>query len=568
MARGRLTGLLADQNPTVHRLLVSVVSTLAALVVALTSVLVSAPPSDAGAAAPVVTHLSRHSGPTTGGQRLTLTGRGFTHVRTVRFGRTRARFTVVSARRLKVRVPAHRAARVDVVVTTARGSSRKVVADRYRYVAGGVRRTWRSALLPLPADADATGQNATGAQVSCASSTLCAAIGGYRAGATDRALLSVYTGTGWSSSDPEPAGASGIGINGISCAATTCVAAGVVLTGGHWEGFVDRWSGGSWHFSVLPHPAAEPSLVDQWTEVTSVSCWTGGCVAVGYYEAVKASPDAVAPAVWRWNGSTWSADTLPLPADADTLSAGQYANVDHVGCSAATLCVAGGDYVAGGEVVGLVERYDGTTWHAAAAPVPTGGSQLHVNAASCSTGGTCVVVGQYYDTYVHEQGLIEVWHGGTWTNVTAYTPPDAAPNPWVVLEGASCHGTDACLVAGSYVDTTGHHHSLVESLAGSTGTMVLPTRPADASALFEELHDVACATSCVAVGDYDDTGDVTKSYLSLGPAWSPLTPLVPNQPSSVITRDNAVSCAPDGFCMAVGDLQVSGGDELVTATHN
>jgi hypothetical protein len=92
----------------------------------------------AGASAdapPVVSQVSPASGPTAGSRQVTVTGSGFTHVKSVHFGSAAgSHIQVLSPRRLTVHTPAHAAGVVDVRVTTAAGTSARRHADLYTYV--------------------------------------------------------------------------------------------------------------------------------------------------------------------------------------------------------------------------------------------------------------------------------------------------------------------------------------------------------------------------------------------------------------------------------------------------
>ena len=99
-------------------------------------------------APPAVARLSATSGPTAGGNTVTVTGSGFTDVTRVRFGdRSATAVRVQSATTLQVRVPAHAAGAVHVTVTTPYGTSPSTAADTYTYVApppsSGARRPHR-----------------------------------------------------------------------------------------------------------------------------------------------------------------------------------------------------------------------------------------------------------------------------------------------------------------------------------------------------------------------------------------------------------------------------------------
>jgi hypothetical protein len=84
-------------------------------------------------AAPQITDLQPRSGPFTGGTVVTVRGRGFTADARVLFdGTASSRVVVVSATELRATAPAHLPGAVDVVVSTAAGSS---APARYTYLA-------------------------------------------------------------------------------------------------------------------------------------------------------------------------------------------------------------------------------------------------------------------------------------------------------------------------------------------------------------------------------------------------------------------------------------------------
>ncbi len=86
--------------------------------------------------APTVTSVNPTSGPQGGGNSVVITGTNFTGATAVSFGGTAATmFTVDSATQITATAPARSAGTVDVIVTTAGGSSANTSADDYTYVA-------------------------------------------------------------------------------------------------------------------------------------------------------------------------------------------------------------------------------------------------------------------------------------------------------------------------------------------------------------------------------------------------------------------------------------------------
>lgn len=86
---------------------------------------------------PTITNVAPNSGPTAGGQTVTITGTGFTGVTQVDFGGTMTGAFNVSANSLQVLSPAHATGVVDISITTANGTTANTAADNYTYTAAG-----------------------------------------------------------------------------------------------------------------------------------------------------------------------------------------------------------------------------------------------------------------------------------------------------------------------------------------------------------------------------------------------------------------------------------------------
>jgi hypothetical protein len=89
-------------------------------------------------AKPKVTNVSPRSGPTTGGTRVTITGKRFGGLTKVRFGKSKALdVTRISGKKVRVTAPAHAAGQVHIKVVTGHGRSKPVNADTFTYTEGG-----------------------------------------------------------------------------------------------------------------------------------------------------------------------------------------------------------------------------------------------------------------------------------------------------------------------------------------------------------------------------------------------------------------------------------------------
>jgi hypothetical protein len=177
----------------------------------------------------------------------------------------------------------------------------------------------------------ASGENAL-TDVSCTSSTSCLAVG--RTGTST--LGEVYSGTEW-----KQAGTGIVGsLEGVSCtAASACTAVGQIGT----KIAARRWNGTTWATQTTVGPPGATLSIG-----SDVSCISAtGCVAVGHYDSEGASH----PLAERWNGTTWSQDSVPA---AKGSSAGTLLGVS---CMTSTLCVAVGDSTISGVLKTLVEIY-------------------------------------------------------------------------------------------------------------------------------------------------------------------------------------------------------------------
>ncbi len=147
----------------------------------------------------------------------------------------------------------------------------------------------------------------------------------------------------------------------------------------------------------------------------------------------------------------------------------------------------------------------------------------------------------------------------TWTVVPAPSPPAPLSS---VLRAVSCPTNASCLAVGNTVGASGTPHPLAERLSG--GAWSVQTPPAPAGATGSQLLSVSCssATSCIAVGDFNPTGDTTASLAERwnGTHWT-ITHVPNPSPSSPVHTLTGVSCTSASSCIAVGSF---GHDEEFT----
>ncbi|HEX5928507.1 MAG TPA: S8 family peptidase [Solirubrobacterales bacterium] len=197
---------------------------------------------------------------------------------------------------------------------------------------------WVKVSLPVPAEGSQPVMN----QISCASSSMCMAVGTMILPGKVVPLIFKWNGTAWSmQSAPEPpneAESPLASLEGVSCASSTeCTAVGFyrVSSPTSWRTFVSVWKGGEWS-NQFPLPLGGGLMED-------VSCTSSQfCAASG------------SSGFYTWNGTIWAARSHEVPAEEGSFG------FEDVSCVSQSFClvVANMKYVEAwdGSDLTLVER--------------------------------------------------------------------------------------------------------------------------------------------------------------------------------------------------------------------
>ena len=152
--------------------------------------------------------------------------------------------------------------------------------------------------------------------IGCGAATSCVGVGSYvdSAGVGDT-LAQTWNGTKWTIADPaNPPGGTSSSLNGVFCSsAAACIAVGSYIdSSGRQVTLAEGWNGTKWTTQTTANPAGGSSNV-----LNAVSCASShSCTAVGsYYTYVKKQFESVGLAE-QWNGTSWSAETVPPPSGA------------------------------------------------------------------------------------------------------------------------------------------------------------------------------------------------------------------------------------------------------------
>jgi hypothetical protein len=535
----------------------------------------------------VVTKVSPSRGGVAGDSSVTITGRGFTGVPTVIFGRAPGRNAEVdSSTRLTVDAPAHVAGTVDIRVKDDRGTSPVASTDHYTYVAAPYSAT------PVT---QSTGDDTEGfGAVSCGAAGSCVAGGiigveaeeGNPVGVLDR-----LAGSTWTTEDmklPVDAGPDNpwdeSGAPAVSCgAAGSCVAVDNYQTGTFvTRGVIDTLANGAWTTAAAPAPSnanSENAHVD----LNGVTCLSAtSCVAVGDYIDDHDSQVAL---VETLAGTTWTATEVSAPSNVITNTLDITNALDGISCTSATACAAYGTYAdTSGDFRGWLAVRSGASWTATEAAPPDADFTLDtpnptINAVSCFSAGGCVAAGYYINTEGGEPAFVATLASGSWTFKVAPLPAGGATGGSVFagLTSLACPAGGGCVAVGSYQDGHGEGHGLIDTLAGSTWTAraaPLPSNP-DPDDPGDSLVSVACPTTgaCTAVGSYSDSDGGTSGTIATlaSGSWTALEATTPStiSPDGPSLELQSLACPTQVSCVASGRFINNHGDfQGLVETHH
>lgn len=348
-------------------------------------------------------------------------------------------------------------------------------------------------------------------QVSCPSTGNCAIAGNYQDASTSgtRPLLDSQRAGKWGQVHPL---SHATALLTISCpAAGTCAAGGLRQVPATTPGgaFVVSEKGGAWGATRPVTGTDEP--------ITTMSCGTAGnCLAggAGYLAGggFLFRPTGTAFLVSERNGRWAAARAVP---GLSRLAGHRASAVDSVSCVAGD-CTAGGSYVdASGRAQVFVATERGGVW-GNAQPLPglaalNKGGLAEVTQVSCAGAGSCAIGGSY-GTMAHRQftqGWVATETGGRWGKAVEVARLKALNTAGLAtVSSVSCRAAEC--VAGGWYTTGGTQHAhgfLVSSRHGRWGTAAQPPGLAALNSGGQaQVTSVSCAPSgwCTAVGDYTD----------------------------------------------------------------
>jgi hypothetical protein len=326
--------------------------------------------------------------------------------------------------------------------------------------------------------------------VSCQPPATCTAVGTYHDPVTGNRSFAEIIAVQWQvQPTPLPVGAVASSINDVSCpTASACLAvADWIGSNPGLHDFTEIWNGTAWSAGTVPNPTT--------SDLQAVSCTSKtACTAVG----TDTASNSAEPLALRWNGTAWTAQSVPNPSGkTDGLLSG-------VSCASATSCVAVGTASnAANQAEPIAEIWNGSGWRVKVIPAAAGSS---VRGVACLSATRCVAVGAGPSA-----PLAASWNGTSWTSQATVLP---AGSTFAVLDSVSCPSASQCLAVGSDDKTPGHRVILAEQWTGTHWTLRNP--PALTQATASELVHVSCTGvgQCTAVGDATSTGHTLADPLA------------------------------------------------------
>lgn len=369
--------------------------------------------------------------------------------------------------------------------------------------------------------------------VSCVSARFCQA--------TDDAgpLIEQWNGRKWSGRTLPDSD----GFTVVSCtSAAFCQALGRSNTGLISE----RWNGTAWRRTVIQTPAAEP-------HISAVSCRSATfCEAVGYDNVTGTGAYYAA----EWDGKSWHARDLPVPA------------VAYQGSLNAVSCVSGHYCLAAGASLRPVQAliFNGKSWSTARTLILDGAVSNYLYSVSCLSAIFCEAAGV---SDMNPSGLPEMWNGRTW-NIQANSSLYARFNSVSCVSRVFCEavGDQAARwdgTAWTYQPMPATFYKTVSCGSASFCVAVGPGNAAvwngtmwSATSLPDENTASYVSVSCVSATFCETVGDTSLDGPGAAAQWngrSWKTQPVPGPPGSTGVNLTALSCATSTSCELTGSTR-------------
>jgi trimeric autotransporter adhesin len=423
---------------------------------------------------------------------------------------------------------------------------------------------------------------------STAPSTPLLAAGQYSDGSVTRPLLALGTDAGASWTFPtsitQPTTTPAFSSDGIfretSCNGTTCIVVGQYKDSSGTSRpllALRTDAGASWTFPAsITQPTTTPAFSSN-GNLSGASCNGLTCIAVGQYRDSSGTGRPLL-ALSTDAGASWTFPTsITQPTTTPAFSSN--GNLSGASCNGST-CIAVGQYRDSSAITHpllALSTDAGASW-----TFPTSITQPTTtpafsnfgtfSGASCN-GSTCIAVGSYHDAAVPRPLLaVSTDAGASWTFPSSITQPITTPafNSLGGLSGASCNGT-TCIAVGQYEDTSITTRPLLalSTDAGASWTFPTSITQTTTTPAFNSgggLSGASCnGTTCIAAGRYEDSSFTTRPLLALstdaGASWTFPTSITQPTTTPAFNDDGILNGAScnSSTCISLGQYRDSSG---------
>lgn len=298
------------------------------------------------------------------------------------------------------------------------------------------------------------------------------------AGVTPNLPIYHWNGTTWTISPTPALPATGVLSSVSASAAAEAWAVGFTTTGYHaTQPVALRWDGSSWSPTAVPGAAKLTAVAD---------LGPGNAWAVG--RAGRFGPAAVE----HWDGTAWTAVTIPHPTPAGSGLAETLVSI--TARSATDIWAIGAYSAVTGPDQSFALHYDGTTWTLVPMPADPSGYRTYVfNSVSAAGPDDVWAVGQQVSGSTPLATLTAHWNGSAWSVV-----PSPTPGIFPVLRGVSARATNDVLAVGYSPAQAGGQDQAVALHWDGHVWSIMPTPTVTD---FSELNAVSARSGIWAVGN-------------------------------------------------------------------
>ena len=349
-------------------------------------------------------------------------------------------------------------------------------------------------------------------------------------------------------------------LSSTSCGTSVCVAVGhYTNNAGAETALIETQRGSEWVTQEFGIPSGTKS-----SRLSGVGCQSGlfgeNCTAVGSY--VNSAGTEVPLAEESIEGHQWTIVTTAIPTEAKGSS------LTAISCATIEACMAVGRYVnSAGTEVTLAEHLTASAGSIVETPNPTGAKSSVFSGVQCLQASGlegCQAVGHYVNSAGTEVTLGELWLLKKWAISEMANPTGAKSSS---LSGVSCGNTETCSAVGRYVNSSNKEVTLAEQITTSTNKGAVQEPPNPTGAKSSSLAGVSCTAvkACTGVGHFVNSAgtEVTLAERWNGTAWSVQEPVNPT--GAKASSLAGVVCPGTENCHAVGHYVNSSNVEVSLA---